>query len=253
VAGALVAFGGEVLLNAEIGGDVRIMAGALSFGPEARIGGRLDYSAPEQIAVPASVVDPARVTFTRAEHFEDMAAASRDWREMEYPALPRASAVFGFLVVTIGFFVVLAAVALALAPDRIEALRRAALARPGLALLGGVLALATVFGLAPIAVMTIVGLPLLPVILLVALLLWTVGYAFGVYVVALRVWTGMGGDEPALAGRLAVFAAGLLVVALLNVVPFAGWAVNFTLVLFGIGALAVPVYGGLFARGGRPS
>jgi hypothetical protein len=93
-----------------------------------------------------------------------------------------------------------------------------------------------------------VGLPLLPVILLLALILWIAGYAFGVYAVALRVWTGMGGAEPAMAGRLAVYAAGLLVVALLNVVPFAGWALNFTLVLFGIGALAVPVYTGLFAR-----
>jgi hypothetical protein len=252
VAGALLASGGEVLVDAEIGGDVRLFAGDVSFGPDARIGGRLDYTAPNEVAIPASVIDPARVTFTRAEEWENVAAASRDWAGREYPALPGATAVFGFLVVTIGFFVVLAAVALALAPERIETLRREALARPGLALLGGVLGLATVFGLVPIAVMTILGLPLLPVILLVALLLWIAGYAFGVYAVALRVWTGMGGSDPTMPGRLAVFAAGLLVAGLLNVIPFAGWVANFTLVLFGIGAIAVPFYRGLFARRGAP-
>jgi hypothetical protein len=248
VAGALLASGGEVLIDAEIGGDVRIMAGDLRFGPNARIGGTLDYAAPREAAIPASVIDPARVGFTRAEQWENAARASREWTGRDYPDLPGAGAVFGFLVVTIGFFVLLAAVALALAPARIEAMRQAALARPGLALLTGVLGLATVFGLVPIAVMTIVGLPLLPVILLLALLLWIAGYAFGVYVVALRVWTGMGGAEPTMPVRLAVYAAGLLAVALLNVVPFAGWVLNFTLVLFGIGALAVPVYTALFAR-----
>jgi hypothetical protein len=252
VAGALLATGGEVVLDAEIGGDVRIAAGEVRFGPGARIGGRLDYTAPREATIPASVIDPAQVSFTRAEDWENVAAASREWTGREYPALPGASAVFGFLVVTIGFFVVLAAVALALAPERIEAMRREALARPGLALLGGVLGLATVFGLLPIAVMTVVGLPLVPVILLLALILWIAGYAFGIYAVALRVWTGMGGAAPTLPGRLAVYAAGLLVAALLNVIPFAGWVANFTLVLFGIGAIAVPVYTALFARRGAP-
>jgi hypothetical protein len=100
--------------------------------------------------------------------------------------------------------------------------------------------------------MTLVGIPLLPVILLAALILWTLGYAFGVWVVALRVWTMMGGAEPATPGQLGIYAAGLLAVALLNVVPFAGWALNFTLVLFGIGALAVPIYRRLFARAAPP-
>jgi hypothetical protein len=254
VGGALVATGGEVAVNAEIAGDVLIAAGEVTFGPDARIGGRLDYAAPREMTIPPGVIDPARVTYTRSEEWEQVADMSRDWAGREYPALPGASAVFGFLVVTIGFFVALAAVALTLAPERMEAMRREAMARPGLALLAGVLALATVFGLAPISAMTIVGLPLLPAVLLLGLLLWTAGYAFGVYAVTLRVWTSMGGGEPTLPGRLAVFAAGLLVVALLNVVPFAGWALNFTLVLFGIGAIAVPLYRRLFTpRTGEPA
>jgi cytoskeletal protein CcmA (bactofilin family) len=252
VAGALLATGGEVLIDAEIAGDVRVAAGDLSFGPGARIGGRLDYAGPEEVAIPASVIDPGRVSFTRAEHMDRMTEMSREWGGREYPELPGAGAAFGFLVITIGFFVALAAVALALIPERVEAMRQEALARPGVALLGGVVGLATVFGLVPVAAMTIVGIPLLPVILLAALILWTLGYAFGVYVVALRAWTMMGGAEPAMAGRLAIYAAGILVVALLNVVPFAGWALNFTLVLFGIGALAVPVYRRLFARAAPP-
>jgi cytoskeletal protein CcmA (bactofilin family) len=252
VAGALLATGGEVLIDAEIAGDVRVASGDLSFGPRARIGGRLDYAGPEEVAIPASVIDPARVSFTRAEHMERMTEMSREWGGREYPGLPGAGAAFGFLVITIGFFVALAAVALALIPERVEAMRQEALARPWVALLGGVVGLSTVFGLVPVATMTIVGIPLLPVVLLAALILWTLGYAFGVYVAALRVWTMMGGAEPAMAGRLGIYAAGILAVALLNVVPFAGWALNFTLVLFGIGALAVPAYRRLFARAAPP-
>jgi hypothetical protein len=95
--------------------------------------------------------------------------------------------------------------------------------------------------------MTILGLPLLPVILLAIVVIWMLGYAFGVYILSLRVWSGLGGVDPATPVRLAVFAAGLLAAALLNVIPFAGWVVNFTLVLFGLGALAVPAYRRLFA------
>lgn len=248
IAGSLMVSGGEVLVDAEVGGDVRIAAGEVRFGPAARIGGQLEYTAPEPVAIPASVIDPARVSFTRSDRWEGMAAATRDWRMRDFPAPPRGPALFGFLLITIAFFVVLGAVALSLAPERIEAMRREALARPGRAFLGGVLGLATVFGLVPISVMTLVGLPLLPVILLLILIVWIAGYAMGVYTVALRVWTGMGGAEPALPGRLGVFAGGLLIVALLNVIPFAGWVVNFTLVLFGIGAIAVPVFAALFGR-----
>lgn len=248
VAGSLMASGGEVLLDAEVGGDVRIAAGELRFGPAARIGGRLDYTAPEPVAIPASVIDPDRVSFTPSDRWEGMAAATRDWRMRDFPAPPRGPALLGFLLITIAFFVVLAAVALSLAPERIESMRSEALARPGRAFLGGILGLATVFGLVPISVMTLVGLPLLPVILLLIVVVWILGYAFGVYAVALRVWAGMGGADQAMPGRLGVFAGGLLIAALLNVIPFAGWVVNFTLVLFGIGAIAVPVFAALFGR-----
>lgn len=246
IAGALVASGGEVVINGEIGGDARLAAGKLSFGPDARIAGNLRYAAPEEIEIPASVIDPARVRFEKVESWEGVERATRDWRGPEMPMMPSTTAIFGALVVTIGFFVVLAAVALAVWPERIEALREGAMARPGRAILGGVLGLAVIFGLVPIAFMTILGIPLLPVILLALVVAWILGYALGVYVLAMRVWTGMGGDEPAIPGRLAVYAAGLLVIALLNVVPFLGWIINFTLVLFGLGAIAVPVFGSLF-------
>jgi len=247
VRGALLASGGEVVLNSEIGGDVRIFAGDLRFGSGARIAGDLRYAAPEEVDIPASVIDPARVRFERTERWEGVERATREWRGPEYPAFPGTSAILGALVVTIGFFVVLAAVALAIWPARIEALRQEALARPGRALLGGVLGLAVIFGLAPIAVMTILGIPLLPVILLALLAIWILGYALGVYILALRVWIGLGGSEPTMPGRLAVFAAGILIGALLNVIPFVGWVINFTLVLFGIGALAMPIFGALFS------
>lgn len=66
VSGALTAAGGEVTLNAEVGGDVLIQTGKLTLGPAARIAGDLVYSAPEPVAVPASVMPHERIRFTRS-------------------------------------------------------------------------------------------------------------------------------------------------------------------------------------------
>lgn len=249
VAGTLIASGGEVIVNGTVSGDARIHAGRLEFGPDARIGGRLHYSAPDAVEVPESVVAAERVSFEQAEGFEHMDRARRIWEDEDLDIFPSAVTLFAGLLVTIGFFVVVGAIALGLAPDRIAALRRAAEDRPGKTVLAGVLALAMVFGLVPVSLMTVVGLPLVPVLILALIAIWMLGYALGVFVLSLRVWRGFGGTEPAVPGQLAVFAAGILIAALLNAVPVLGWILNFTLVLFGIGALLAPSMVWVFTRG----
>lgn len=63
------------------------------------------------------------------------------------------------------------------------------------------------------------------------------GYVLGAYVIGLRLWSGFGCDEPHFTGKLAVLAATVTVLTLVNFVPFIGWLVNFAVVLFGIGAI----------------
>ena len=94
------------------------------------------------------------------------------------------------------------------------------------------------FGMVPIAGLTIVGLPLVPVVLLAIVTVWIFGYALGAYSVAMRIWSGFGGDQDiGNISKLLVFAAAIIFVALLNFIPFVGWVANYSLVLLGIGAM----------------
>jgi len=241
VGGALSVTARDVILNAPITGDVRILAQTLSFGPDAVVTGTLTYSTPDTINVPTRVVSADRVVFEKISN-------DRMWKEWQgigrdLPVFPTfASMFFGFLV-SLLFFVALAALMLAFMPKRLAAMRRNTAKAPGQTLLLGVIGLSMLIGLVPITAMTIVGIPFTPVALLAIVVAWTLGYALGGYSVAMRIWTGFGGDDdPANLTRLMVFAGAIIFIALLNFIPFVGWVANYTLVLLGIGAMTRAVF-----------
>jgi hypothetical protein len=253
VGGALAATGGEITLNAAITGDALLQGGSITFGPMARIAGKLTYSAPEAVTIPPEVIPAARVTYHPTPPLMDQFEHMRDWGDgwagRDMPALPGTFAIATAFFVTLGFLILLGGVLLALAPQRVEALRRAGTLRPGLMVLLGVLGIATLLGMVPVAAMTVIGLPFVPIVLLAILLVWTLGYVFGAYVVALRLYLAFGEQkDPGLGLRIALLGCGVLVFSLLNFVPVVGWMVNFVLVLFGIGALSSGVLRVLAAR-----
>jgi cytoskeletal protein CcmA (bactofilin family) len=59
IGGSLLARSGKVEINGPIDGDVDVRCDELSFGPLARIGGRLSYSARNEVAVPPGIVGGA--------------------------------------------------------------------------------------------------------------------------------------------------------------------------------------------------
>ena len=253
IGGALAATGGEITLNAAVSGDALLQGGTISLGPKARIAGTLTYSAPEPVTIPAEVIPAARVVYHKSqpmmERFEHMRDWGDDWVGRDMPALPSTFALVSTFLVTLGFLILLGGALLALAPQRCEALRLAGTRRPALMVLLGVLALATLMGLVPVAVMTVIGLPFVPIVLLAILVVWTLGYVFGVYVVALRLYQAFGRrDDPGLRLRILLLGCAVLVFSLLNFVPVLGWMLNFLLVLFGIGALSTGVLRALVAR-----
>lgn len=238
VKGALSAAGGEVILNAPIGGDAWITAGKISFGPDALVAGRLNYSTPDEISIPERVADPARVTYSKLDRRDWMREMRKDWEGAEYPVLPTFMSLLAGFIITLAFFIILGAIFLAFMPRHVQRLREQTLARPGLTLLSGVIGLSILFGLVPISAMTIIGIPMVPVVLLAIVVFWILGYVLGAYVLAMRFWQSFGPDrDPSMTTRLIVLAAGVTVAALLNFIPFVGWIVNFALVLLGIGAL----------------
>lgn len=236
VEGALMVTGRDVILNAVIHGDARVLAQSLTFGPDARVNGTLTYSTSDKVAVPERVAPPERVVY-------EPQSGRQVWDEWErfgkdMPVFPDAASMFFGFVVSLLFFVVLGAVILGFMPKRLARLRHSIAEAPGQNILLGVVGLSILFGMVPITAFTVVGLPFVPVVVLSIVVFWTLGYALGAYGVAMRVWSGFGGaDDPGNATRLLVFAAAIIFVALLNFIPFVGWVANYTLVLLGVGAM----------------
>jgi hypothetical protein len=238
VKGALIAGGGEVILNAPIDGDVWLIGQAISFGPNAKIAGKLKYSAPDEVSVPTSVIAADRVSYEKIDRSEMMENMGEAWRDRDFGVMPTFASLFAGLLVTLAFFVVLGAIFLAFLPRQVEALRTAAQARAGLTLLSGVIGLSMLFGLVPISAMTLIGIPLLPFVILALIVVWTLGYLLGAYVVAMGMVHAFGGSNtPTLLVRLFALTLGVAIIAVLNFIPFLGWLANFALVLLGVGAM----------------
>ncbi|WP_299610857.1 hypothetical protein [uncultured Tateyamaria sp.] len=240
VDGALSVTGRDVLLNAPVAGDTRIVARSLRFGPEAVVSGRLTYTTEARIDVPARVAPAARVAFEPLTR-DGLRGAWEGIGDM--PGFPTFASVFFGFVVTLLFFVLLGAITLGFAPKQVSWLRKSIGSAPGRTLLQGVVGLSILFGAIPVIGLTIIGLPFVPIALLGIVAVWTLAYALGAYAVAMRLWTGLGGEmDPAILTRLMVFATAIICVALMNFIPFVGWVANYTLVLLGVGAMTHAVF-----------
>ena len=238
--GAVAITGRDVLLNAPVAGDARILAQTLRFGPEAVVAGQLTYTTQTRVEVPTRVAPAARVTFQPLT----AGGLQRAWDGVgDMPVFPTfASILFGFII-TLLFYVLLGAIALGFAPRQVSWLRKTIGSAPGRTLLQGVAGLSILLGAIPVLALTIIGIPFVPIAILAMIAVWTVAYALGAYAVAMRIWIGFGGEtDPAILTRLAVFAGAIVVVAVLNFIPFVGWVANYTLVLLGVGALTHAVF-----------
>lgn len=243
VGGALVAAGGKVTLNSEVSGDVLLAGETLIFGDDARIAGTLTYSAPARIDIPEYVVSADRITFEPYQRSKMMKDAHEMWSDWDYPVLPTFLSLLSGFLITLGSFVVIGALLLTLAPKQVRHLRRGIDASPGMALLSGVIGLSMLFGLVPIVALTVVGLPLVPIVLLVLIAVWTLGYILGAYVLAMRVLRSFGtAENPEIWLRLLALVIGVTLVALLNFIPVLGWMANFALVLLGIGGMTTALF-----------
>ncbi len=243
VAGSLAVMGRDVLLNAPVDGDVRIFAKSIRFGDAAAINGTLTYTTETEISVPPAVAPENRVRFEAASDRFEWDEMEELWERQRPMFMPALISLFAAFVITIIFFIVLGAVFLTFLPKPVAQMRRAIAAAPGQTALLGVIGLAMLFGMVPIIGMTIIGLPFLPVVLLAIVVAWTLGYLLGGYAVAMRAWQAFGGhDDPSTTVRLIVLAVAVVVVALLNYIPFVGWVVNYTLVLLGIGAMTHMIF-----------
>ena len=238
VSGAISAFGGTVHLNAPVEGDAWIVGESVTFGADARIDGTLILSAPDEISVPDSVIPTARITREPFDQHRIMQEWNESWGGAEMPMLPVWLSMFSAFLISAIFLLVLAAIFFTFADDRVEKMRRRVTRQPLQTVLLGLIGLSALFGMVPVTALTIVGIPFVPFAIFAILVVWTLGYLLAAYAIARRVFVAFDGtDDPTIMVKLVLVGLAICAVAVLNFIPFVGWVVNYTLVLFGVGAM----------------
>ncbi len=224
IAGDLLAFTGNTKIDGALGRNAEIHARSLTIGPQAQIQGETKYIGRQQAEVsPSAKLGSPLETTIRKNSPGRMFAPPSYWRRIWRGILKwGVSFVFGMCLLLLipGFFL-----------DVSRACRRI---MPALGF-GALFLFATPI-IAVIVCITIVGLG----VGLSVLLLWGIAvYAAHIFVGA---WVGervlRGGTGAGLAG----LAVGLLILQVVELVPYLGGWISFVVILWGIGALALGLY-----------
>ncbi|MXX89958.1 MAG: hypothetical protein F4213_21760 [Boseongicola sp. SB0677_bin_26] len=234
IGGNAIIAGRDVAFDAAVGGDVTLAARNVDWGEAASIAGRLIIHEEElgDLEVPERVASVDRIERREVEG-----------REVERQQEPRRSHwrssigdfLFEVIVVTI-----LAVLIAALMPTRLAKMQRQVLARPIHTLWLGFLSLSAVTGASILLAVTIVGLPLVAALVLLAFVGTIAGYAVATYVLGARLLLATGRPEPDSIGSRGIAAgAGAFAAAVIGLVPFLGWLFAIALALAGIGAITV--------------
>jgi hypothetical protein len=241
IAGSIVAAAGDVTLNNSISGDAVLTAASLKFGTNAKINGKLTYYSTEPIIIPVRVISSDRVQFKKLT-VSNATETVRETTERNMPTLwPSFLGIISGFVLLIGFLVAVGAVLLAFAPERMERLKGEALHSPIKIMALGVLGLSMAIGLVPVSGMTLVGIPLIPVAILITFVLWIVGYVVGAYSVGTRMVGGFRDGSTSMAGKLLVLVVAVIVLSLLNFIPVIGWLINLAVLFLGLGAIMMRI------------
>jgi len=224
--------GDTVEIAAPISGSAEIRAREIRFGEGARIDGTLTYSSREPVNVPAGVIAPDRVT---------------------------ANVLSGDMGVFIGnvLMVVFSLIMLALAAvfayvcrDRLTGTRTVIATRPWGDLLFGIIATSALIGSVVVLAMSLIGIPLIPLIVFATPFVVFGGYlttAHAIGSVVIRRARLLPGNFWAAFGAILL---GAIVLALAMAIPLVGWVIAVLAVVVGIGAwLAILVWPA--ARGER--
>lgn len=222
VNGDLLAFTGTLDINGSLGGNAMIRAERLRIGPDASIGGQIQYRGGQQpdVAPAAKVASPIHI-LTRGRPRPNYALPGFYWRQILSWA---AALLFGIVVFLI-------------APVFFREVENAS-GRFGLSLGLGLLFLVATPVAAIFACLTVIGLGLgITTFLLYVVAIYGTQVFVGEWVGEKLMGAGTGAG--AAIGRLAL---GLGVLHLLRLIPFAGRLVGLIVVLWGLGALVLAIH-----------
>lgn len=244
VSGSALITAQTLSLNAPITGDLRFFGESIIFGPAAKIDGQILIQAPKPIEVPITVAAAERVRFEMTARDEPSAGAARTFEEVATNAR-WANAGWLLLLTLVG------AAAIGIAPKGLVAMEQVAKNRPLRTVGVGAIALAGLLGSVIVFAMTIVGAPLIPIVLLLIAVACSLGFLAGVYFVGLILVRTMVAIETK-PRRIGVLVVALLLATLVGMIPFLGWLITLGLLCYGLG-LAGVAYGGRSKAGALPA
>ncbi len=238
IKGYLNIFAKNAEINSVIEGDFNFNGETISFSKNAKINGLVIISATSDVKVPLNVAPASRVTIERVEKSDysgDMRDIARDSIKGFFPDW------LGKLTILAVLFVV-GIIWLALFKQRSAIAYRVSMGSPIKSAFFGTLALSAFIGLIPVVAMTIIGIPLVPVALVLLVLACLIGFIAGAYFIGAKLISSFGLDvEPTATGimksKTIALIAGLVSAFLLGLIPFIGWLITIFIVCFGLGGI----------------
>lgn len=225
VARDAVVGGQNVTLAGTVGRNVTAMTEQLALGSGARVGGDIEYTSYNQINKGAGAVVVGQTVRHDPPANQDTAPAS-GWIAQFW------GAVYWF-----GAWVVLGLLLLALVPRSFQNTSAVMTKQAGWTILAGFAALIMTPIVAVMLMVTLLGIPAGIVLLILWIIAMVVacaysGYALGAWIVSRMGWNL---KWP----RVAALVVGLLVLALLMLVPILGGLISFAALIWGLGGLAL--------------
>lgn len=233
VGGSALIAAQSVRLAAPVAGDFYFTGDRISFSDAAKIGGKVTIRTVSPANVPASVAPADRVTYERIQSPEIMTGAGDIARQS-------VGGFWQFFLPALWFFVVLVIIGvlwLALFRKRSAIAYRVAMGKPWKSLLYGIFSLSAFIGLVPVLAITVIGIPLIPIEIIVIVLAWLIGGIAGAYFVSMRVFSAFGMNDARMVNRLIALIVGIAVAWVLGLVPFLGWLVHLILLFLGLGGI----------------
>lgn len=235
ITGSATLAGASATIGATINGDVFFGGDKISFTDRAIILGNVTIRSSSDVTVPESVASADRVTIEKIEPNEIAMSAS----DIAQQSIRGFWPVWMPVLAGLAIFMLAGILWLALFPRRSLIAYRVAMAKPWKSLLFGVFSLATFMGLVPVVAMTVIGIPLVPVVIVALVIAGLIGYIAGTWFLATKVLAAFGIDSNTLINRVIALIVGLVAGWLLAIVPFLGWLIQLAFVFLGLGAITL--------------
>lgn len=226
VTGNVRGSGGTVTINGPVGGNVDADVGNLNIAPGADIKGNLTYTSQNQ----ATIEPGARIAGTRNQRTPQATEPTGG-----FPTFTVAMGMVGFLM-----SLLTGSILILLMENRIAVISDAI----GYSVLGSLGWGALIFFVTPIVVVavliTIIGIPIGIILLLVyGIALYLSQIFTGLFIG--RILTGRYEKPSSRAGLIGQLALGLLIITVLQLIPFVGGLVTLAVLIFGLGAIIVAI------------